>query len=144
MPRGARRKPLPPGAELGNAQPVDLDVAECTGDVLEAVAERLDRRILGDVLLEVFVDELGDGQLAAGERSEAYLVELVLQHRARLTLRLVARDLVAVAVGVVEAIRPGSTVAPEHLATLQPHLYSSVRFASTTDFRLLWASRVVR
>jgi hypothetical protein len=40
------------------------------------------------VLLEVLVDELRDGQLAASERAQASGVERVLQGGARLALRL--------------------------------------------------------
>jgi hypothetical protein len=49
----ARRKPLPPGADLRRPQSVDASRTEGFDGVLEAIAESLDRAVLGDVLLEV-------------------------------------------------------------------------------------------
>jgi hypothetical protein len=78
VPGGARGESLPPRAELRcqSGQPLELDVSKRGRDVFQPRGERRDRVVLRDVLVEVFVDELLDGEFAAGKGAQADPLEL--------------------------------------------------------------------
>lgn len=97
LPGGPLGQPSPPGGDLAHVEAVDRHGAECVLGVAEPVAEVRDRVVLGDVLGEELVDQIGESEVAAwGKRQAAAprdrdVAQLLLEPRLRRLLTGPAR-----------------------------------------------------
>jgi hypothetical protein len=119
VPGRAFGKTLAPGADLGHLQPLEPLTAESGGGVVQAVDERVDRVLLGDVLREVLVDEPLDRQVAMLRHAGADSLQVAVRGCASLTLRPEPADLAPLAVLVAgEPVGPRTAGQLEHRAGL--------------------------